>query len=327
MALDTEERVTPEGKVTDDEFGRIMDSPDNADLRDNLNAAEENVGTQSDTANENPMNFSKDDVSMADKPSANKFAAWLGRNKWSVAGGGSAIILLGGLFTISAPLKLQGILSQLEDTTTGRLEGYIEKRTQKIIFQAIFHNIGVEDRNLVKGGSLIERVAKTMAANKFEEKLAAKGIEFFKDGEGIVKVRLSDPTKGLVIKTGRFKTVSEVQTFIDGIPVSKSVMKSLIKEDLGVWGFLVRGKLTRWMMSYLGVKRFGTQKTDPSATPEEKVNKQALDSLTDGLEAEGRSLENGLNVMENAEGMKDRKSGCIRHSVSCYKGGGERSCR
>lgn len=305
MALETKDRVTPEGQATDDTFNSIWDHPDNDDVRDNLSAIEQNPTAGKDAAVENLYNYMKDpsNVSMANKPSGNKFKAWLGRNKWSVAGGGSAIILLGGLFSIAAPLKLQGILESLTGVGMGRIESYVEKRTQKIVFQALFKKMGVADRSLVKGGSLIERIAKTMATNKFEERLAAKGLTFEKkDGKMVVKLAndASDAAKKLL---QGFDNSDDLVKALDGIPVTKRIMKAIVKEDLGVWGFLVRGKITRWMMSYLGIKRFGTAKTDQSASAENKKKAVALDDIADSVDAQGRAIEQASDVMQTAESI------------------------
>lgn len=313
MAPDTKERVTPEGAETDNEFDRIansaqfddiMSQPDNADLRDNLNALERGKG-EGDNTNENPMNFIRDNVSIADKPPGkNRLFEWLGRNKGAVAGGGSAIILLGGLFTIAAPLKLQGIFSQIEQVTMGRFEGYVNKRVERILFQSLMERFGVGDRNLVKGGSLIKRIAKTMAANKYEERLAAKGLEFSaKDGKMFVRIVGDNTAEAMkLLKKGfDFNNVDDLIKALDGIPVSKKVMKSIISQDLGAWGFFVRGKVARWMLSYFGINRFGSIKTNSTQTPEEKQIAQATESMTNDLTKNVKSVEDGLNLMQNAE--------------------------
>ena len=65
MAVDLDERVTPAGKETDDEFSRMMNSPDNADLRDGLNSIELNPD-DAPTASEpeqNLLNYSNDEPS------------------------------------------------------------------------------------------------------------------------------------------------------------------------------------------------------------------------------------------------------------------------
>jgi|GEM_PF-6918489 len=283
---------TPATRGLEDQLGALE--------RDKLNGLEQNAANpKDDTANENLMNY----MHMADKPSGNKFKSWFGRNKIAIAGGGGTIVLLGGLFTFVAPLKLQGILSQIEGVGMGRIESYVERRTQKLVFQAVFNNT-IGDRNLVKGGSLMERIGKTMASNKYEQRLAAKGLEFVKDGKS-VRVRLTgtnmEEAQKLLNKA--FANADDLENALDGIPATRKVIKAIVKEDLGVWGFLVRGKLTKWMMSYLGIKRFGTGQVDSAATADDKARNVATSQATDGLEARATAIENGIDVIDNAESL------------------------
>ncbi len=316
MVLDTKEEATPEGKEADSVSDSGINQPESDDSRESINALEQNANGPSGNsdANEDIFGYLKNRGLMSDEPPAKK-KNWFSRHKGAVAGGGSVIILLGGFFTLAAPLKLQGIIEAVTGTGMGRIEGYIEKRTQKIVFQAIFHNIGVEDRNLVKGGSLISRIAKTMTTNKFEERLAKKGITFVANKEGgkvvSVSIRLigdnTDEAKKLLKKA--FKNADDLEAALAEAPVTRKIMKSIIKEDLGVWGFLVRGKMTRWMMSYLGVKRFGTAKTNDAATPEEKMKTAALDDVADSLDSQGRAIDQATDVMGTAERQLSNEAG------------------
>lgn len=302
MAVETKEKTTPEGQATDDAFNNIMSHPDNADLRDSLNAQEQPSTTDKDGANEDVFGYLKNRGLMSDKPPGTKKKSWFMRHRGAVAGGGSVIILIGGFFTIAAPLKLQGILESVTGVGMGRIEGYIEKRTQKIVFQALFQHLNVGDRSLVKGGSLISRIAKTMTANKFEERLAQKGIQFVKDGNA-VKVRLTgaNTAEAQKILSKAYKNADDLEAALESTAVTRKMMKTIIKEDLGIWGYLVRGKMTRWMMSYLGIKRFGTAKTSETATPKEKMKTAALDDIADSLDAQGRSIDQAMDVMSTTD--------------------------
>lgn len=128
MALETKERVTPEGQATDDAFARIMDSPDNADLRENLNAAEQNPDTGSGGTNENPFGYAKEDEEPRDHSNSRwgKAANWaLDRRKkiaFALAGAGVLVGMVMSLFTLTiAPIAfLEEIMPDL-DTSVGSL--------------------------------------------------------------------------------------------------------------------------------------------------------------------------------------------------------------
>lgn len=127
MAPDTKERVTPEGKATDDEFNSIMNSPDNADLRENLNAAEQNPST-TDSTHENPFGYEKEDISNSRQTEG---AGWKKATNWALdrkkaigftAAGGLLIAAAIAFFTVStAPVAfLEGIMPDL-NTAVGSL--------------------------------------------------------------------------------------------------------------------------------------------------------------------------------------------------------------
>lgn len=296
--------VTPEGAATDDRFNEIMGHDDNSDLRAALGGKEESP-TTTDAANEDAFGYLKNQGLMSDTPP--KRGGFFGRHKGGIAGGGIILFTVGGFFGLAAPLKLQGMLSMLENAGMTRIEGYIEKRAKKIIIQSLMERFGVDavkngERQVVADRSIIKSIAKTMTASKYEERLAAKGLEFTsKDGQMSVRVvgDNSDAAKKLLGKA--FKNADELEKALDGIPISKQIMKSIVKEDLGVWGFLVRGKLVKWMMKYLGINKFGTSETDKNASPEDKAKATATDDLVDATEAQAKSIDEAFNVMDNPD--------------------------
>jgi len=104
MALNLDERVTPQGQATDDRFNQMMNSPDNADLRDSMNslernpssgtgdAAEQDEAKKVDSTGVNPLGYSPDDKSGPGK----KRGGWGKRAGigGAIAGGGGIIAII-----------------------------------------------------------------------------------------------------------------------------------------------------------------------------------------------------------------------------------------
>lgn len=234
MESDLKEReeasFTPKGLSTDGEFKNIaknnvaLDDQGGAIARDHLNGVEQNPGHSNDI-----FGYLAE---QSDKAKSQGKQSFFSRNKKGIAGGGAVVITIGGFFTMIAPMKLHGILDMVTGTGTVRIEGYIERRAQKAIARSIMQRFGVGDRNLVRGGSLIERIAKTMTASKYEERLAAKGLEFYKDtvgGRDVVKLRITnnDSREARAIAEKFFSDADDLAKALEETPLTRKMMNAI----------------------------------------------------------------------------------------------------
>lgn len=286
--------------------------------RKDIQAKEESMAD----ANQDPMHSEKkmledntdwpysSNVDIADKPPKKGPGTWFKRNKGKVAGGVVAISLLGGLFSVTVPLKLQGIMSMVQETGFGRIQGYVQKRAKKIVLEAMMRRFDVlpEGRPVVQEGSLMKSIVKTMAATKYEERLLKQGIKIERpDGWSGIRVTIIDDTTDLAKKLSEtaFKNVDTLELAIDNIKQGKVIMNQIVKADLGAWGFLTRGKLVRWMVRFFGLPKLGVDNPkDPKLTTEEAIVEQIpkegealinnqLKSIDNGISAYGSIIETG----------------------------------
>lgn len=310
MAIGLDERektFTDEGRDTDDAFSKIAEN--NRDLdRDTLSSLEENpVNEEADTPN--LMGYLKKEGLLTSKPKTNIVKGLFNKQKTKLIGGGIGIVTIAGLFGIALPQKLIGIMEMININPTAlRVDGYIEHRAKKAVLSAIMDRLGVKDpsRSVVKSSSLIGKISKTMTAVKYEERLANQGIEFFKDGD-VMKVRLTKTATGELgdLANKAFSNSDDLLKALDGTPLTKKIMKDIIRKDLGIKGFFMRGSMTKWMKGYLGIKRWGANKPDKNATPDQKVAQAASDDVAKMTDDALKALEMSTKATSNGVKASD----------------------
>lgn len=137
MAVDLDERVTPAGKETDDEFSRMMNSPDNADLRDGLNSIELNPddATAASEPEQNLLNYSDDEQAGKTK-----------RGRGRLSKGGIGALLGGGgiiaILTFAMPNLAIGQFHSLLDKVFGGSATTQQTRAEQWLHNKIFGGTG-----------------------------------------------------------------------------------------------------------------------------------------------------------------------------------------
>lgn len=138
MAVDLDERVTPAGKETDDEFSRMMNSPDNADLRDGLNSIELNPddAAAASEPEQNLLNYSSDDEQ----------AGKTKRGRGRLSKGGIGALLGGGgivaILAFAMPNLAIGQFHSLLDKVFGGSATTQQTRAEQWIHNKIFGGTG-----------------------------------------------------------------------------------------------------------------------------------------------------------------------------------------
>lgn len=313
MAVDLEEKTgfTPKNE-SDAVFDSIVNTPDMQALddqgstmaRDSLNAKEQDPDVP------NVLGYLSENGLMSNKPQTTTPKGFIAKHKAKLLGGSLAVVSVGGFFTMMMPLKLIGIMESIGGIGTIRVEGYVQKRLKKVILTSVMERLGVADRSVVKNGSMISRIAKTMTANKYEERLLAKGIEFVKGDDGLVRVRaagvntdeISDFAKRIF--TNGTDNADDLARALDGVPLTKKVMNQLVMDDLGAKGFFLRGHLTPWMRSYLGISKWGKNKPKGTST-EEKIASAQADDIASANKIGMRSADIATDVLTNPNAGDD----------------------
>lgn len=313
MAVDLEEKTgfTPKNE-SDAVFDSIVNTPDMQALddqgstmaRDSLNAKEQDPDVP------NVFGYLSENGLMSNKPQTTTPKGFIAKHKAKLLGGSLAVVSFGGFFTMMMPLKLIGIMESIGGIGTIRVEGYVQKRVKKVILTSVMERLGVADRSVVKNGSMISRIAKTMTANKYEERLLAKGIEFVKGDDGLVRVRaagvntdeISDFAKRIF--TNGTDNADDLARALDGVPLTKKVMNQLVMDDLGAKGFFLRGHLTPWMRSYLGISKWGKNKPKGTSA-EEKIASAQADDIASANKIGMRSADIATDVLTNPNAGDD----------------------
>lgn len=268
-----------------------------ADSRDDLNDREANPSSPpSDTS----LSQGQSSNSKGSKKSKSMLD-WANNHKGGLIGGAVGILSIGSFFIIPLPLKIIGIMDQVGSTSLGRVMQYVEKRAQKVFIQSVMDSLGFKDRRLVKGKGIASSIAKTMTARGFEKYLSSKqGVKFIKNADGTIGVSITEIGKNvekILVKNGR--SVEDIEKGFASTAEARKILRAITKDSLGWRGFIVRGKLVKWMMQYLGMNRLKPREPDKSKPPGEQVVNEALEDATDSIEAQGRSVEKALNIMED----------------------------
>lgn len=291
----------------------MMSQPDNADVREAVGMGEQEASNKT-AADEDIFGYLRNQRDpetgkplLQDSPPGKQKGGWLGRHKGIAGGGIAAIVTIGGFFSIAPPLKLQGILSAVTDHGTVRMEGYIERRMRKVVLQAITKRVLEGDKNVVSSKSMIGSIAKTMSASKYENRLAAQGIKFFKEGDA-VKVDVRDASPELREKLKRsFKNVDDLDKFLEDNPATKKIMKAVIRQDLKGWGFFMRGNMVSWMMKYLGIKKMGKEKKPNADTTnaDDKIAQEVAEEMDNQAARIGRAVDDLMSIPDRTSSKPD----------------------
>lgn len=172
-----------------------------------------------------------------------------------LAGGAIGIAMT--LFGFLPAFKIPGIMSMITDQVGNAVEHVTTRRAKIIVARAVLERFGVKGGPVITGRGPINSLIATLRTNKFEERLAQKGLTITGDSRGVRLIT----TDGF--QSNLLKNESEILKFLgqnEG-KLSNKAISQLVKEDIPTWRILKRAKYARWLRLKYGIPRFGREKT------------------------------------------------------------------
>lgn len=240
-----------------------------------------------------------------------------GRSKLLLGGGGIALLLFL-IFTLVMPLKLQSIIKNFEAAAGGRAEGYVERRTDVLVYRYLYAKItgNLASDAIYTNSSPVKMFWGNLEKNKFETKLKEKGVTIERVDKHTIRItRIIGPTRIDI------DSPEKLEKFLDkdlrGLK-ARAAIRQLTSETTRSWQIIKRRHLLKYVVNAYRIRHLSItkkeDKTNPNASDkpsetESQIRDRAItsDAVEEGLSCSVGGACDNPDERHNADGTAESK--------------------